>query len=33
MARDAREGYLQVMRDEGWPLPIVRRERVAIEAA
>jgi predicted RNase H-like HicB family nuclease len=33
MARDAIEGYLAVMRDEGWPIPTVRRERVAVEAA
>jgi antitoxin HicB len=33
MARDAIEGYLEIMRDEGWPVPAVRRERVAVEAA
>ena len=33
MARDAIEGYLEIMRDEGWPVPTVRRERVAVEAA
>lgn len=33
MARDAIEGYLEVMRDEGWPIPNVRRERVAVQAA
>jgi antitoxin HicB len=33
MARDAIEGYLEVMRDEDWPVPTVRRERVAVEAA
>jgi antitoxin HicB len=24
MARDAIEGYLEIMRDEGWPVPIAR---------
>jgi predicted RNase H-like HicB family nuclease len=33
MARDAIEGYLEIMRDEGWPVPTVRRERIAVEAA
>jgi predicted RNase H-like HicB family nuclease len=33
MARDTIEGYLEIMRDEGWPVPTVRRERVAVEAA
>jgi predicted RNase H-like HicB family nuclease len=33
MARDAIEGYLEVMRDEGWPIPTVRRERITVEAA
>ncbi len=33
MARDAIEGYLEVMRDEGWPVPTVRRARVAVHAA
>jgi len=33
MARDAIEGYLEIMREEGWPVPTVRRERVAVEAA
>lgn len=33
MARDAIEGYLEVMRDEGWSIPTVRRERVAVHAA
>lgn len=33
MARDAIEGYLEIMREEGWPVPAVRRERVAVEAA
>jgi antitoxin HicB len=32
MARDAIEGYLELMRDEGWPVS-TRRERVAVEAA
>lgn len=30
MAKDAIEGYLETMRDEGWEVPRVRRERVAI---
>jgi antitoxin HicB len=30
MAKDAIEGYLATMRDRGWALPAVRRERVAI---
>jgi predicted RNase H-like HicB family nuclease len=33
MARDAIEGYLEIMREEGWPVPTVRHERVAVEAA
>ena len=33
LARDSIEGYLEIMRDEGWPVPTVRRERVAVEAA
>ncbi len=33
MARDAIEGYPEIMREEGWPVPTVRRERVAVEAA
>jgi len=33
MARDAIEGYLEIMRDEGWPVPTVRRELVAVQAA
>lgn len=33
MARDAIEGYLEIMCEEGWPVPTVRRERVAVEAA
>ncbi len=33
MARDAIEGYLETMRDEGWAVPEVRRERVAVRAA
>jgi antitoxin HicB len=32
MARYAIEGYLEILRDEGWPVPTVRRERVAVEA-
>jgi antitoxin HicB len=31
--RDAIEGYLEIMRDEGWPVRTVRRERVAVHAA
>jgi hypothetical protein len=30
MAKDAIEGYLATMRERGWKLPSVRRERVAI---
>jgi antitoxin HicB len=30
MAKDAIEGYLATMRDRGWELPAVRRERVAV---
>jgi antitoxin HicB len=30
MAKDAIEGYLATMRDRGWELPSVRRERVAV---
>ena len=33
MARDAIEGYLETMREEGWSVPTVRRERVAVRAA
>ena len=29
MAKDAIEGYLETMRDEGWEVPRVRRERVS----
>ncbi len=30
MAKDAIEGYLATMRERGWKLPSVRRERVAV---
>jgi antitoxin HicB len=30
MAKDAIEGYLATMREEGWDLPSVRHERVAV---
>jgi len=30
MAKDAIEGYLATMRAEGWELPAVRHERVAV---
>ena len=30
MAKDAIEGYLATMRERGWELPSVRRERVAV---
>ena len=33
MAREAIEGYLETMREEGWAVPEVRRERVAVRAA
>jgi predicted RNase H-like HicB family nuclease len=32
MAKDAIEGYLEAMRDHGWPLPAIVRERVAVRA-
>jgi antitoxin HicB len=30
MAKDVIEGYLATMRDEGWELPAIRHERVAV---
>jgi antitoxin HicB len=30
MAKDAIEGYLATMREEGWEIPVVRHERVAV---
>lgn len=33
MARHAIEGYLDTMREEGWVVPKVRRQRVAVRAA
>lgn len=33
MARDAIGGYLETMREEGWELPAVRHERIAVEVA
>jgi predicted RNase H-like HicB family nuclease len=30
MAKDAIEGYLATMREEGWELPSIRHERVAV---
>ncbi|HEY4811908.1 MAG TPA: type II toxin-antitoxin system HicB family antitoxin [Solirubrobacteraceae bacterium] len=30
MAEDAIEGYLATVRDQGWELPSVRREQVAV---
>jgi antitoxin HicB len=30
MVKDAIEGYLETMRERGWQLPSVRRERVAV---
>jgi predicted RNase H-like HicB family nuclease len=30
MVKDAIEGYLATMRERGWELPSVRRERVAV---
>jgi predicted RNase H-like HicB family nuclease len=30
MAREAIEGYLEVMEEEGWEVPRVERERVAV---
>lgn len=32
MAKDVIEGYLATMRAEGWPIPKVRHERVAVQA-
>jgi antitoxin HicB len=32
MAKDAIEGYLATMREEGWKLPSIRHERVAVSA-
>lgn len=32
MARDAIEGYLVTMHDQGWPLPAVVHDRVVIRA-
>ena len=33
MAKDAIEGYLEAMRDHGWTVPTVVRERVAVRSA
>jgi antitoxin HicB len=33
MARDAIEGYLEVMRERGWPVRIGEREHVAVQSA
>ena len=33
MARDAIEGYLETLRDHGWPLRLGERERVAVRPA
>jgi len=30
MARDAIEGYLEIMRDEGWPVTTLRRDAIAV---
>jgi len=30
MAKDVIEGYLEVMQEEGLPIPTVERERVAV---
>ena len=32
MAKEAIEGYLATMREEGWEIPPIRHERVAISA-
>ena len=32
MAKEAIEGYLEVMREEGLPIPSVQRGRVAVQA-
>lgn len=32
MAKDAIEGYLATMREEGWVPPVIRHERVAVSA-
>lgn len=33
MARDAIEGYLDTMRDHGWPVRIAEREHVVVRSA
>ena len=33
MARDAIEGYLEVMRERGWPVQLGEREHVAVQSA
>ena len=32
MAKDAIEGYLEVMRERGWPIRLGQREHVAVQA-
>jgi predicted RNase H-like HicB family nuclease len=32
-AQEAIEGYLEVMHDDGLPIPAVHRDRVAVQAA
>jgi antitoxin HicB len=32
-AREAIEGYLEVVRDDGLPIPTVHRDRVAVQTA
>jgi predicted RNase H-like HicB family nuclease len=32
-AREAIEGYLEVMHEDGLPIPLVHRDRVAVHAA
>lgn len=33
MVKDAIEGYLEIMRDEGWAIPPIEHQRVAVQAA
>lgn len=32
MAKDAIEGYLEAMRDQGWDIPVTMHERVFVRA-
>ncbi|MFA5889549.1 MAG: type II toxin-antitoxin system HicB family antitoxin [Actinomycetota bacterium] len=33
MAKEAIEGYLESMRDHGWPVPLTERDRVTVRAS